>query len=84
MKILSLTESYSMQPNSVYVGMIWNGTGKGEWPKVAEIKEENVSIEGDPFAFYVGYDDRGNRLFEFRKGTVNVYYFPEPTTSITP
>jgi hypothetical protein len=68
-KIQSISEAYSMQPATLYVGMKLDG-GR----VIDKIIQEDVHIEGDPFAYYVGYDKKGNRLFEYRKGTVNVHY----------
>lgn len=69
--INSITEAYSMQPCSFYVGGDWFGTTHR---KIAKIVQEDVYINGDPYDYYVGYDEKGNRLFEFKKGTVNVTY----------
>lgn len=69
-KIRSISEAFSMQPKVFTVGEVVNYG----LVIIARIVQEDVHIEGDPFAYYVGYDDKGNRLFEFRKGTVNVIY----------
>jgi Zn/Cd-binding protein ZinT len=66
--ISSITEAFSMQPSTLYVG------GYAGEIQIAKIVQEDVHIEGDPFAYYVGYDENGNRLFEYKKGTVNVHY----------
>lgn len=67
--IHSIGEAFSMQPAIMYVGQtVHPGI------VVDRIVEEDVHIQGDPFTYYVGYDEDGNRLFEFRKGTVNVTY----------
>lgn len=71
MKIYTITEAFSMQPSSRVVGCEYGPNNR----KLDRITEEDVHIEGDPFAFYVGYDADGNRMFEYRKGTVNVEYF---------
>jgi hypothetical protein len=68
--IRSITEAFSIQPASFYVGMLWSNKGN----TVAKIVEESVYINGDPFDYYVGYDTNGNKLFESKKGTVNVTY----------
>ena len=67
--VRSITEAFSMQPCTLTVGTYYNASST-----VAKIVEEDVYIVGDPFPYYVGYDQNGKKLFEFRKGTVNVMY----------
>lgn len=57
-----------MQPCTIYVGMTLNDN------VVEKIVEEDVFIVGDPWPYYVGYNSKGKRLFEFKKGTVNVIF----------
>lgn len=67
--ISNICEAFSMQPATMYVGMDYRlGI------KLDRIVEEDIYIEGDPFSYYVGYDNEGHKLFEFKKGTVNVCY----------
>jgi len=66
--IQSICEAYSMQPYSLYVGQNLNKK------IITKIVEEDVFINGDPYPYYVGYDKDENRLFEFRKDSVNVIF----------
>lgn len=68
-KITCISECFSIQPMSFTVGTYFDSKGS-----VDKIIEEDVYIVGDPFPYYVGYDQNGRRLFEFKKGTVNVIY----------
>jgi hypothetical protein len=74
MKIRSISEAFSMQPRHLTVGEFHLYSSV----VIDRIVQEDVHIEGDPYAYYVGYDDKGNRLFEYRKGTVNVNYEVKP------
>lgn len=67
-EIFQIAEAYSMQPMDFAIGKNLQGR------IIAKIIEETIYIEGDPFSYYVGYDDKGKRLFEYKKGTVNVIY----------
>lgn len=67
-EVQSITEAFSMQPAALYVGMTINSS------VVERIVEEDVYIVGDPYPYYVGYASDGKRLFEFKKGTVNVIF----------
>lgn len=73
-KIRSITEAFSMQPATLYVGMTHSWLENEKQTIVAKIVEEDVDIVGDPWPYYIGYDKDGNRLFEYKKGTVNVTY----------
>lgn len=70
-KIYSISEAYSIQPVTLYVGGL---SGNASDKVIAKIVEEDIYITGDPFEYYCGYDSDGNRLFEYKKGTVNVHY----------
>lgn len=79
-KIKSLSEAFSMQPMSYTVGEKLNryySTKPG--PVLARIEAEvkNYPVAGDPFEcyYFVGYDDEGNVLFEFRRESMNVFYY---------
>jgi hypothetical protein len=72
--IEQIVEANSMQPAAYYVGMDYYSYSNQKSAKVDRIVEEDVHIEGDPFAYYVGYSADNQRLFEFRKGSVNVTY----------
>ncbi len=72
--IYSISEAFSMQPASFYLGMPIYPDQR----KVAVIAKEKINfpVAGDPFEYwyYVGRDDEGNKLFEYRAETVNVIY----------
>jgi hypothetical protein len=72
--IRSITEAFSMQPANLYVGMNWSWRSVDDKTEIAKIVLEEVYVNGDPFEYYIGYDVKGNRLFEYRKETVNVNY----------
>ena len=75
-KVKSITEAFSQQPITMYVGMIYD---YDKQIKVSAINLEiiNVPINGDPFdyRFYVGRDENGNKLFQFRAETVSVCFY---------
>lgn len=73
-EIYSITEAYSMQPTEIAVGDKVRNYHTQTEAVIKRIVQEDVYITGDPFDYYVGYDEEGNRLFEYRKGTVNVKY----------
>lgn len=70
--VQSITEAFSMQPVCFYVGMNYNKS------IVAIIALEKISIpvNGDPYEYqyYVGRDENGNKLFQYRAETVNVTF----------
>ena len=72
-----IVEAFSMQPEKYIVGMSYPITGGMFRDKVRlnEIKLEKTRIDGDPYEYYKGYDEEGNLMFEFKKGTVNVGYY---------
>lgn len=63
--IRCITESFSMQPTTRFVG----GSG------CVVIKLEDIQISADKFPYYCGYNQDGEKLFEYKQGTVNVDYF---------
>ncbi len=67
--IKSIHEVFSREPMSLIVGNRIDADRI-----ITEIKEEPISIDGDPYWYYVGYDEKGKKLFEYKKGTVNVHY----------
>jgi len=75
-KVKSVTEAFSQQPATFYVGMIHD---YDKQIKVATIDLEiiNIPVCGDPFdyRFYVGRDENGNKLFQFRADTVSVSFY---------
>ena len=76
-KIQSITEAFSMQPMTLYVGQKVGNCNplSGE---IAEIKEEqiNIMINGElkPHDVYRGYGPDGNIIFIYLANSVNVYY----------
>lgn len=67
--IKQITEAFSMQPASWYVGQHLSSDRI-----ISSIVEEAVYVDGSPYDYYVGYDKDNNRLFEFRKASVNVFF----------
>lgn len=68
----SITEAFSMQPVCYMVG------GYVSHTKIACIILEaiNIPINGEPYTYqyYIGYDENGNKLFQFKQETVNVTF----------
>ena len=71
--IYSITEAFSMQPATHYVGEQIYRHGR-DVVTIVRIVEGTVVIDGDPYTYYMGLDEQDNRLFEYKKGTVNVEY----------
>lgn len=75
-KVQSISEAFSHQPITFYVGMMHD---YDKQVKVATIDLEiiNIPINDDPydFRFYVGRDENGNKLFQFRADTVSVSFY---------
>lgn len=68
--IQSITEAYSMQPETFTAyPQAKEGTNV-----CFEIKLETKSREGDGYECYKGYTKDGKLLFEYWKGSVNVNY----------
>jgi len=76
-EIYSITEAYSMQPKTFAIGdQMYQRSDKcfGRETYIEKIIQRMIMIDGDPFEYYVGYDASNNKLFEFKKDTVNVIY----------
>lgn len=75
-KVNSITEAFSQQPAKFYVGMIYD---YNKQIRVDTINLEiiNIPICGDAYhyRFYVGRDENGNKLFQYRADSVNVSFF---------
>lgn len=71
-EVEQITEAFSMQPRSFYVGQKFGGH---DGVHVARIKLEDRGLYGNPKDYYIGYDKNGNELFKFMVETVNVEYF---------
>jgi len=63
-----------MQPVTLNVWASLN-FGKPNESSIKEIKLEDITINGDPHEYFVGYNFEGDKVFEYRKETVNVHYF---------
>jgi hypothetical protein len=75
-KITSITEAFSMQPNTHNVMNEMEYKRFKNWvtPPCAEIKLEQRD-PGDGFKpYYVGYDFNGEVIFIYHEKSVNVHY----------
>jgi hypothetical protein len=72
--IIKITEAFSMQPRSIFVGSKLDHYNDNS-PIVDKIVAE---IRGTPntdlVEVYVGYDSEGNKLFSYLTNAVNVEY----------
>ncbi len=78
LRIKSITESFSMQPNT------WTVSEAEGIPmpfsfnyNIAEIKLERIGPDEFYDYLYIAYDFKGNKLFQWQPKAVNVAYFPE-------
>lgn len=72
-KIKSISEAYSMQPIHISVNPNKNIYGDDE---PVEIKEELIhNPNGEYLSVYIGYNNKGRRLFRYLVNSVNVHYF---------
>ncbi len=67
-KIYSLVEAFSMQPQTIHVGMMMRGG------KVDHIITEAIYSGDNIPDFYVGYNEKGKKLFQILIKSVNVIY----------
>lgn len=78
-EIYSVSEAFSMQPKTWYVGQSMpysiNPTHR---PVISKIKIEDIYDTGDPFSFYVGYSSDGYKLFQIRVQCATVEFIPKP------
>lgn len=80
--IYSITEAYSMQPNSFWVGEAYiighkkddKGLDRAVQSIIDKIELKLIKIDGDDWQHYVGYDKEGRELFRYRADSVNVQY----------
>jgi hypothetical protein len=85
MKILSITEAFSMQPSSLYVCRLPSHTNDKcihNPDCIKEIKLERTEFISENsnklYDVYIGYDQHGRKQFQYFANTVNVfYYYPE-------
>ncbi len=76
-KIAYITEAFSQQPYTYYVGGDYSPLGADVTVEISAIKLEYSHRIGDPFPCYKGYDNDGNLLFEYWQESVNVGYKPK-------
>jgi hypothetical protein len=73
-KIYSITEAFSQQPCTLYVGM----THYPSKETIMNIEKEIVCFaengQDNQFDYYVGYTSSGKKAFQFRCETVNVIF----------
>jgi hypothetical protein len=74
-KIKSITEAFSMQPNTWTVG---NSYWIHEFNHViSDIKLERIGPDEFYDNLYIAYDSDGNKLFEWQPKAVNITYYPK-------
>lgn len=75
--IQSITEAFSMQPQSLRVfSQQEYETFYSKETATKEIKKDVVRIDGEPTEVYVGYNFEGKKIFQYLAKSVNVHYFP--------
>ncbi len=77
-KITEVTEAYSVQPQSYYVGDTYFGADKEA--EIALITFEQVEPyfqAVETVNYYVGWDKNNNELFRLKADAVNVFFEPE-------
>ena len=67
--IQCVSEAFSMQPSAWYIGHSYQTQSP-----LAKIVKESVYDTGDPFDFYVGYDENGLRVFQIRVMAATVQF----------
>ena len=70
--IKSITEAYSMQPETFSVV----GKPSNAYPEksIKEIKEMQKNWNDEQIRVYIGYNFEGKKLFEYLANSVNVHY----------
>ena len=69
--IKCITEAFSMQPTTRFA----YPTAKPEEPlKCKVINEVTVLVDEEKITYYIGYNAAGQKLFAYRKNSVNVHY----------
>lgn len=78
-KIKSITEAFSMQPESFHVYKVKGNEDCLRPTLIAEIRlEESAGLyDNEPEYYYKGYNFQGQLLFQYIARTVNVQYFTE-------
>ncbi len=74
MEIQSITESFALQPETHYIDRFYTTAEKGKFIQLKKIELEGIYINGDPYDYYVGYDENKNKIFEIRRELVSVFY----------
>jgi len=71
-KIKSISEAFSQQPITLHA----NPQSKNEL-SASEIKYELLNVStGGPEYYYVGYNLKGQKIFQYLASSVNVQFFP--------
>jgi hypothetical protein len=73
MNIKSISEAFSMQPVNLIVSEK-EGSFNPE-DNIKEIKLEHLYVGADAYPFYVGYNFKGEKRFQYKAETMNVHYF---------
>lgn len=73
-QIYSVTEAFSMQPTTWYVGQSMSYVGDSVRPVISKIELQSIYDTGDPFDFYVGYSKDGSKLFQIRVQCATVVF----------
>lgn len=78
-EIYSISEAFSMQPKTWYVGQsMYYSINPTHRPVISKIKIDDIYDTGDPFSFYVGYSGDGHKLFQIRVQCATVEFIPKP------
>ena len=68
-EISAVSEAFSMQPMAWHVGHPYQTQSP-----LAKIVKESVYDTGDPFDFFIGYDENGKKVFQIRVMCATVQY----------
>ena len=68
--IYAVTEAFSIQPRTWFVGSIYQN-----FKAIDRIVVEAVYDTGDPYDFYVGYDKDDKRVFQIRVQCATVDFY---------
>lgn len=78
-EIYSISEAFSMQPMTWYIGQsMYYSIEPTNRPVISKIKVESIYDTGDPYDFYVGYSEDGQKLFQIRVQCATVQFKPLP------
>lgn len=83
-EIYCISEAFSMQPHDFTVGRNVNNRANA---KIAKIIRQTFHIAGEPHEYYVGYNEKQEKLFQYRVDSCNVQFTinskPETSDKIT-